>query len=261
MRSPSKSTTMSLSEIIFFVSITDCIPLCGIYRGAVCPAAQRPCYRPAKGLLHHPIRKGGYSGTSRRQISPQALRRAEGKALSPALLPPAAVCQMRIRHIALYYGAMFTLCQCFFRKICAKFSVFPLFPVLFRIFSGRVFRFSFNFSCFLAFSPVFSVFIKNRARGARSGANGARSGTNGARLPARKARPGPYPLAGLCPGPLPSRAGRGFARRIFRRRPSVRGPFGPPCAYSAVPVWGMCSRRMSTPSCASSRALAARPPA
>lgn len=254
MRSPSKSTTMSLSEIIFFVSITDCIPLCGIYRRAVCPAAQRPCYRPAKGLLHHPIRKGGYSGTSRRQISPQALRRAEGKALSPALLPPAAVCQMRIRHIALYYGAMFTLCQCFFRKICAKFSVFPLFPVFFRIFSGRVFRFSFNFSCFLTFPPVFSVFIKTGRAGPAAGQTG----------PAfRPERPAPAlsRWQACAPGPLPSRAGRGFARRIFRRRPSVRGPFGPPCAYSAVPVWGMCSRRMSTPSCASSRALAARPPA
>lgn len=254
MRSPSKSTTMSLSEIIFFVSITDCIPLCGIYRRAVCPAAQRPCYRPAKGLLHHPIRKGGYSGTSRRQISPQALRRAEGKALSPALLPPAAVCQMRIRHIALYYGAMFTLCQCFFRKICAKFSVFPLFPVFFRIFSGRVFRFSFNFSCFLSLSPVFSIFIKTGRAGPAAGQTG----------PAfRPERPAPALTRwqACAPGPLPSRAGRGFARRIFRRRPSVRGPFGPPCAYSAVPVWGMCSRRMSTPSCASSRALAARPPA
>ena len=254
MRSPSKSTTMSLSEIIFFVSITDCIPLCGIYRGAVCPAAQRPCYRPAKGLLHHPIRKGGYSGTSRRQISPQALRRAEGKALSPALLPPAAVCQMRIRHIALYYGAMFTLCQCFFRKICAKFSVFPLFSVFFRIFSGRVFRFSFNFSCFLAFPPVFSAFIKTGRAGPAAGQTG----------PAfRPERPAPALTRwqACAPGPLPSRAGRCFARRIFRRRPSVRGPFGPPCAYSAVPVWGMCSRRMSTPSCASSRALAARPPA
>lgn len=254
MRSPSKSTTMSLSEIIFFVSITDCIPLCGIYRRAVCPAAQRPCYRPAKGLLHHPIRKGGYSGTSRRQISPQALRRAEGKALSPALLPPAAVCQMRIRHIALYYGAMFTLCQCFFRKICAKFSVFPLFPVFFRIFSGRVFRFSFNFSCFLSLPPVFSIFIKTGRAGPAAGQTG----------PAfRPERPAPALTRwqACAPGPLPSRAGRGFARRIFRRRPSVRGPFGPPCAYSAVPVWGMCSRRMSTPSCASSRALAARPPA
>lgn len=239
MRSPSKSTTMSLSEIIFFVSITDCIPLCGIYRGAVCPAAQRPCYRPAKGLLHHPIRKGGYSGTSRRQISPQALRRAEGKALSPALLPPAAVCQMRIRHIALYYGAMFTLCQCFFRKICAKFSVFPLFPVLFRIFSGRVSRFSFNSSCFLSFPPVFSVFVKNRARGARSVANGAR-------LPARKARPGPYPLAGLCPRPPRPRApgaalrgafsaaGRLCAARSARRAPTAPCRFGA-CAAGACP--------------------------
>ena len=254
MRSPSKSTTMSLSEIIFFVSITDCIPLCGIYRGAVCPAAQRPCYRPAKGLLHHPIRKGGYSGTSRRQISPQALRRAEGKALSPALLPPAAVCQMRIRHIALYYGAMFTLCQCFFRKICAKFSVFPLFPVFFRIFSGQIFRFSFNFSCFLLLPPVFSIFIKTVRAGPAAGQTGPGF---------RPERPAPAlsRWQACAPGPLPSRAGRGFARRIFRRRPSVRGPFGSPCAYSAVPVWGMCSRRMSTPSCASSRALAARPPA
>lgn len=254
MRSPSKSTTMSLSEIIFFVSITDCIPLCGIYRGAVCPAAQRPCYRPAKGLLHHPIRKGGYSGTSRRQISPQALRRAEGKALSPALLPPAAVCQMRIRHIALYYGAMFTLCQCFFRKICAKFSVFPLFPVFFRTFSGRVFRFSFNFSCFLSLPPVFSIFIK-------TGRAGPAAGQTGPGFRPERPAPALSRWQACAPGPLPSRAGRRFARRIFRRRPSVRGPFGPPCAYSAVPVWGMCSRRMSTPSCASSRALAARPPA
>lgn len=239
MRSPSKSTTMSLSEIIFFVSITDCIPLCGIYRGAVCPAAQRPCYRPAKGLLHHPIRKGGYSGTSRRQISPQALRRAEGKALSPALLPPAAVCQMRIRHIALYYGAMFTLCQCFFRKICAKFSVFPLFPVLFRIFSGRVFRFSFNFSCFLTFPPVFSIFIK-------TGRAGPAAGQTGPAFRPRKARPGPFPAGRpVPPAPCPrapgaalrgafSAAGRLCAARSARRAPTAPCRFGA-CAAGACP--------------------------
>lgn len=238
MRSPSKSTTMSLSEIIFFVSITDCIPLCGIYRGAVCPAAQRPCYRPAKGLLHHPIRKGGYSGTSRRQISPQALRRAEGKALSPALLPPAAVCQMRIRHIALYYGAMFTLCQCFFRKICAKFSVFPLFPVFFRIFSGRIFRFSFNFSCFLTFPLVFSVFTKTERAGPAAGQTG----------PAfRPERPAPALTRwqAYAPAPCPrapgaalrgafSAAGRLCAARSARRAPTAPCRFGA-CAAGACP--------------------------
>ena len=156
-------------------------------------------------------------------------------------------------HCPLLWGHVHTLSM-FFSKNLRKIFCFPAFSRVFSHFFGPGFQVFFLFLLFSHVSSRFLRFHKSRARGARSRANGAR-------LPAKKPAPALSRWQACAPRPLPSRAGRGFARRIFRRRPSVRGPFGPPCAYSAVPVWGMCSRRMSTPSCASSRALAARPPA
>lgn len=156
-------------------------------------------------------------------------------------------------HCPLLWGHVHTLSMLFSQNL-RKIFCFPAFFRVFSHFFGPDFQIFFQFLLFSLASSRFLHFHKNRARGARSGANGAR-------LPAKKPAPALSRWQACAPGPLPSRAGRGFARRIFRRRPSVRGPFGPPCAYSAVPVWGMCSRRMSTPSCASSCALAARPPA
>lgn len=156
-------------------------------------------------------------------------------------------------HCPLLWGHVHTLSMLFSQNL-RKIFCFPAFSRVFSHFFGPGFQVFFQFLLFSHVSSRFLRFHKSRARGARSGANGAR-------LPAKKPAPALSRWQACAPGPLPSRAGRGFARRIFRRRPSVRGPFGPPCAYSAVPVWGMCSRRMSTPSCASSCALAARPPA
>lgn len=156
-------------------------------------------------------------------------------------------------HCPLLWGHVHTLSMLFSQNL-RKIFCFPAFSRVFSHFFGPGFQVFFQFLLFSHVSSRFLRFHKSRAHGARSGANGAR-------LPAKKPAPALSRWQACAPGPLPSRAGRCFARRIFRRRPSVRGPFGPPCAYSAVPVWGMCSRRMSTPSCASSRALAARPPA
>ena len=156
-------------------------------------------------------------------------------------------------HCPLLWGHVHTLSMLFSQNL-RKIFCFPAFSRVFSHFFGPGFQVFFQFLLFSRVSSRFLRFHKSRAHGARSGANGAR-------LPAKKPAPALSRWQACAPGPLPSRAGRCFARRIFRRRPSVRGPFGPPCAYSAVPVWGMCSRRMSTPSCASSRALAARPPA
>jgi hypothetical protein len=55
---------------------------------------------------------------------------------------------------------MFTLCQCFFRKIYAKSCIFPFFSAVFRIFSRGFLEFSSIFFLFLRFSLVFSHFKK-----------------------------------------------------------------------------------------------------
>jgi len=55
---------------------------------------------------------------------------------------------------------MFTLCQCFFRKIYAKSCIFPFFSAVFRIFSRGFLEFSSIFFLFLRFSLIFSHFKK-----------------------------------------------------------------------------------------------------
>ena len=140
-------------------------------------------------------------------------------------------------HCPLLWGHVHTLSM-FFRKICAKFSVFPLFPVFFRIFSGRIFRFSFNFSCFLTFPLVFSVFTKTERAGPAAGQTG----------PAfRPERPAPALTRwqAYAPAPCPrapgaalrgafSAAGRLCAARSARRAPTAPCRFGA-CAAGACP--------------------------
>ena len=141
-------------------------------------------------------------------------------------------------HCPLLWGHVHTLSM-FFSQNLRKIFCFPAFSRVFSHFFGPGFQVFFQFLLFSHVSSRFLRFHKSRAHGARSGANGAR-------LPARKARPGPYPLAGLCPRPPRPRApgaalrgafsaaGRLCAARSARRAPTAPCRFGA-CAAGACP--------------------------